>query len=190
MTTRHLSGILLAAILASAAIAAFALTLAPKEANAGFVTARTCDGGSISLTNAEGRILKLHNQARTSRGLKALCVQPDLTKAARAHSQEMLDKDYMAHNSFDGESVKQRLERFGYTFKGYSYYIVGENIAWGCGSRGSPGSVFDFWMHSKAHRGNILNGKFRQVGIGARSGTFKTCNNATTYTVDFATRWR
>lgn len=53
------------------------------------------------MTIAEEPVFKLHNQARTSRGLKALCVHPDLTQAARAHSQEMLDKDYMEHNSFE-----------------------------------------------------------------------------------------
>lgn len=189
MTTKHIAGMLLASILATVALV-FVSTLTPQEANAGYVTARTCGGGTIKLTGTEGRVLKLHNRARTSRGLKALCVQPDLTRAARAHSQEMLEKDYMDHKSFDGESVKHRLERFGYTFSGYSYYIVGENIAWGCGSSGSPGPIFKFWMHSKVHRGNILNGRYRQVGIGVRTGSYKTCKGATMYTVDFATRWR
>ena len=44
----------------------------------------------------------------------------------------MLDKDYMEHNSFNGESIRHRLERFGYTFGGYTFYLYGENIA-GCG---------------------------------------------------------
>jgi uncharacterized protein YkwD len=187
MATKHVAGMFLVAILATVT---FVSTLTLQEADAGFVTARTCGGGSIKLTSAEGRILKLHNQARTSRGLKALCVQPDLTRAARAHSQEMVEMDYMAHNSFDGESVKHRLERFGYTFSGYSYYLYGENIACGCGSRGSPDSIFKGWMQSPGHRSNILEKRYRQVGIGVRGGTFKTCTRATSYTVDFATRRR
>jgi uncharacterized protein YkwD len=117
-------------------------------------------------------------------------VHPDLTKAARAHSQETLDKGYMSHDSFDGESVKQRLTRFGYTFSGYSNYVYGENIACGCGSRGSPGSIFDEWMHSPGHRSNILDKRYCQVGIGVRAGIFKTCTRSTTYTVDFGTRRR
>ena len=78
MTTRYVTGMLLAAILATV-VALFASTLALQEADAGFVTARKCGGGTIKLTNAEGRVFKLQNQARTSRGLKALCVHPDLT---------------------------------------------------------------------------------------------------------------
>jgi len=38
----------------------------------------------------------------------------------------MLDKDYTSHNSFNGETVKQRRKRFGYTSDGYSYYLYGE----------------------------------------------------------------
>lgn len=189
MTTKHVAGIFLAAILAMVA-ATVVSALSLQEADAGFVTAKTCSGGTIKLTNAEESVLRLHNRARTARGLKALCVRPELTDAARAHSQEMLDKDYMEHSSFNGETVKHRLERFGYTFSGYSYYWYGENIACGCGSRGSPGSIFKGWMHSKGHRSNILNKKYREVGIGVRGGTYKTCNNATTYTVDFGVRRR
>ena len=189
MATKHLPWMFLAALLATvAALVVSAFT--PHQADAGFVAARTCSGDSIELSNAEQRVLTLHNHARTRHGLKALCVHPDLTQAARAHSQEMLDKDYMAHDSFNGESVKHRSERFGYTFGGYSYYWYGENIACGCGSRGSPGSIFDGWMHSPGHRSNILNKRYRQIGIGVRGGSFKTCSNATAYTVDFAVRRR
>lgn len=133
-------------------------------------------------------MLQFHNELRTDRGLKALCVQPQLTKAARAHSQEMLDKDYASHNSYNGETVKQRLKRFGYAFGGYSYYAYGENIAWGCRSQGFPAPIFEWWMGSPDHRSNILDPTYREVGVGARVGTFKDCAEATTYTVDFGIR--
>ncbi len=187
MTIEHARWTLLAAILATVA-AIFVSAIGPQRADASGNTVRTCGGGTIKLNSAEQRVLKLHNHARHAHGLKALCVQPDLTKAARAHAQEMLDKDYASHYSFDGESVGDRLARFGYTSGGYSYYLYGENIAWGCRSYGSPDYIFDWWMHSPEHRSNILDKRYRQVGIGVRSGTFKTCASATTYTVDFGTR--
>lgn len=189
MATKRVTWVFLAVVLAVvAALVASAFT--PHKADAGLVTVRTCSGGSIELTNAEKSMLERHNHARTRHGLKALCVHPDLTRAARAHSQEMLDKDRASHYSSNGESVKQRLVRYGYTSSGYSYYAIGENLAWGCGSHGSPGYIFDWWMHSPDHRSNILNAKFRQVGIGARTGTFQACHQATMYTVDFGTRRR
>lgn len=189
MAAKHVTWVFLAVVLALvAALAVLAST--PHEADAGLVTVRTCRGGSIELTNTEKSMLERHNQTRTRHGLKALCVSGALTSAARAHSQDMLNKDYASHYSLSGESVKQRLVRYGYILSGYSYYAIGENIAWGCGSHGSPGYIFDWWMHSPAHRSNILNKNFRQVGIGARTGSFKTCRQATMYTADFGVRRR
>jgi uncharacterized protein YkwD len=189
MAMRRVAVVLLAATLA--AIGGIgALFLEPQGAQAASGTVKTCNGGTIQLNSNEDHMLQLHNQARKRHGLKALCVNPILTRAARAHSQEMLDKDYASHNSFNGESVKQRLARYGYTFSGYSYYAYGENIAWGCGSYGSPDQIFNWWMHSPDHRHNILSKKFREVGIGVRTGTFKSCRQATMYTVDFGTRRR
>ncbi len=127
----------------------------------------TCTGEPIQLSGDEKRVLDLHNWTRADYGLQPLCVHPALTEAARAHSQEMLDRDYTAHESFNGETVKQRLTRFGYAFSRYTYYAYGENIACGSGPRGSPESVFDFWMKSPDHSPNILSEKFRQIGIGA-----------------------
>ncbi len=189
MTMKRVSVVLLSATLAAISVIG-ALLLEPQGAEAATVSVKTCSGGTIELNSIEKYMLERHNKARTERGLKALCVHPKLTKAARAHSQEMLDKDYASHNSFNGESVKKRLERLGYTFDGYSYYSMGENIAWGCGSYG-PERVFSFWMNSKVHRSNILKEKFREVGIGVRTGSFNKCEKPTTmYTVDFATRRR
>jgi uncharacterized protein YkwD len=180
---------LLAAMLAAIS-AIVALVLVPQDAEAALGTVSTCNGGTIQLNANEKYMLERHNEARKKHGLKRLCVHPTLTSAARAHSQDMLNKDYASHNSRNGDSVKRRLERFGYTFGGYSYYAIGENIAWGCGSHGAPDRIFKWWMHSPDHRHNILKKKFREVGIGVRTGTFKTCGQATMYTVDFATRRR
>lgn len=115
-------------------------------------------------------------------------MHPVLTKAARAPSQEMLDKDYVSHDSYNGDTFRERLADFGYTCTSYSYCWPGENIGKGCGSYGSPDSVFNWWMNSSGHRANILNEKFREVGIGVRTGTYKTCSNTTMYTVDFGIR--
>ena len=190
MITRYVSVVFLAAMLA-VVVAVGVGAVEPKEAGAALTTeytVQTCTGGTIRLSGDEKRILDLHNNARTSRGKKALCVHPDLTEAARYHSQDMLDRDYMSHTSPDGETVKERLERFGYTFDGYSYRWYGENIAWGSGSYGYPDNIFRWWMKSKVHRRNILKDSFREVGIGVRTGTYKTYGDTRAYTVNFGTR--
>jgi uncharacterized protein YkwD len=190
MMVRRVSVVCVVATLAAIVIAVGALALVPKEAEATLVTVTTCDGGTITLNAEEKYTLELHNKARKKRALKPLCVNPILTRAARAHTQEMLDRDYTSHDSFNGETVKERLQRFGYSSEGYSYYLYGENIAWGCGSYGAPESIFRWWMHSSEHRSNILKKGFREVGLGVMTGTYKSCNQATMYTVDFGVRRR
>ena len=187
MAVRRVSVVFLVATLA-AIVAVGALALTSKEADAAEGSVKTCDGGTINVNANEKRVLELHNRARKKHGLKALCVHPILTRAARAHTREMLEKDYTSHNSFNGESAKERLKRYGYTSAGYSYYIYGENIALGCGSYGAPDNIFKWWMHSSAHRSNILKKKFREVGIGVSTGTYGTCTQARVYTVDFGVR--
>ena len=148
----------------------------------------TCTGETIKLNGDEKQMLDLHNQARANNGIPPLCVHPDLTEAARFHSQEMLDKGYFSHDSRNGESIKARLERFGYTFAGHPYWKYGENVSWGSGDLGAADNRFNGWMDSAEHRANILDKNFSEVGIGARTGTFEAQDGAKMYTVDFGTR--
>ncbi len=71
-------------------------------------TVKTCDGGTAKLKAEEKRVLDLHNATRKKHALGSLCVDPELTRAARAHSKEMLGKRYFRHESFDGETVGAR----------------------------------------------------------------------------------
>jgi uncharacterized protein YkwD len=43
-----------------------------------------------------------------------------------------------------------------------SWSVAGENVGAGAGLR----ALFDAFMHSDAHRANILEPRFRRVGIG------------------------
>jgi uncharacterized protein YkwD len=149
----------------------------PNEAEAASAV-KTCDGGKIRLNAKEERVFHLQNRARRRRHLSPLCVHPMLTKAAHAHSADMIRKDYFRHGN-----TGRRLKHFGYRWSDY-----GENIAWGSGRRGSPENVFKRWMNSQAHRSNILDRKVKEVGIGTATGTFKGIKRVTMYTVDFGTR--
>jgi uncharacterized protein YkwD len=92
----------------------------------------------------------------------------------------MVEKDYFSHPSFDGESVGSRLGCFGY---GKSVY--GENIAGGYGAPAEPGPTFERWMDSAGHRANILDGRFRRVGVGTYTGNYDGTNGYIMCTVDF-----
>lgn len=188
--------ILIASILLAVATVAIleGVDASPAAAAEGGLV-RQCGGGQIFLDGKEKQTFVLHNRIRRERNLPTFCVDPKLTEAAEFHSDEMISKgnncDYFdpAHRSYDCasgrfyEDFAQRIERFD-----YPYRTVGENIAWGSGSLGSPENIMKSWMKSDGHRKNILNKNFREIGIGVVDGEYKGYGNATMYTVDFGTK--
>jgi len=146
---------------------------------------------SVTLTTKEKRVVALINEIRADRGLAKLYVSTALVRGARNHSTEMGARQYFSHNSFSGESFSRRLIRFGYTRTGYTYWRVGENIAWGAGLYSTPEIVVDNWMHSAGHRAVILTTSFRSIGIGVKQCTdgFGGCSSTVSfYTLDLGRR--
>ena len=124
---------------------------------------------------SEQQVLVLLNQIRRQHGLPALAFSTPLRAAARGHSADMLQKGYFDHNS-PAEAWDTRI--LGYVTSS----TVGETIARGRGSSGSPAGIVNQWMHSVLHRHVILNGGLRFVGIGVAVGT----PGAVMATADFA----
>jgi uncharacterized protein YkwD len=176
MVLRYATIVLAAAVLAVVVLSVSAVK--PKKAEAATRTVTTCGGGTITLSAKEKRTLRLHNRERKSRGLERLCVHRKLTRAARDHSADMIRRDYLGHGR-----VEAWLEAYGYHRRDY-----GENIGGGSGARGRPRPTFERWMNSPTHRGNILDGRFRQIGIGIATGNWRGMGDYTIYTVDFGTR--
>ncbi len=191
MVKRYVSVTILAVFLAltAAIVVVSALDTTTKTADAAsYVTVRGCTGTNINLTTTEYRSLYLHNQARARSGLPGFCVHPSLQNAARAHSAEMISKDYFSHNSYNKKTFSNRLKRYGYTPLPNRYWTVGENIAYNSTSgTASADKVQSQWMNSTGHRANILNKNFRQIGIGAVYGNYKGYN-VTMWTADFGMR--
>ena len=130
-------------------------------------------------TPVERRVVALFNNVRAQRGLPRLQVAPSLTRAARAHSQEMLGRGYFAHSSASGERFDRRVRRFAVL------PLVGEIIGWGSGPLGGPESVVRAWMGSPGHRAILLDPAFRVVGVGRAGGTFQGWRSSGVYTADF-----
>jgi uncharacterized protein YkwD len=104
------------------------------------------------------RVLYLTNLERRANGLPPVKGQPNLEAAAAAHAQDMAFLDYFAHDSADGRTPWDRLRAAG-----YDYSAAGENIAAGYAT---PEAAMEGWMSSPGHRANILNGTFRELGVG------------------------
>ena len=129
-------------------------------------------------TRAERSLVLEVNRTRAAHGLRPLRLDAALERAARAHSGDMLRRNYFAH----GE-IAPRLASFGVRGP-----YVGENLAWGIGHRAKARTIVRGWLASPAHRANLLRPGFRRIGIGRAVGTFGGFGGASIVTADFAGR--
>jgi uncharacterized protein YkwD len=132
----------------------------------------------------------LINQRRAVRGMRRLRLSYGLSKAAVWHSHDMVHRKYFAHVSRSGSDVVNRLRKSRYIKAGFGW-MVGENLAWGSGTSGAPREIVTAWMNSPAHRRNMLNPRYREIGIGVLVGApQRTELPAATYTTTFGYRHR
>ncbi|WP_405534160.1 CAP domain-containing protein [Streptomyces sp. NBC_00075] len=124
--------------------------------------------GDLDRTAAE--VTDLTNRERARAGLPPLATDALLTRAAQAHSTDMVVRQFYSHTGPDGSQPWDRAAAAGSTRR-----TIGENIA--CGQR-SPAEVVDGWMNSPGHRANILKREFTHIGIGfaggGKAGTYWT----------------
>jgi uncharacterized protein YkwD len=98
------------------------------------------------------------NAHRRSVGCEDLAWNAEVAAVAQAHSVDMVQRDFFAHDNPDGESPFDRL-----TNAGISYSRAAENIAWGYGT---AAAVLDGWLNSSGHRANLENCSLTQAGLG------------------------
>lgn len=150
-------------------------------------SAAACSNTNVQVTGLsqrqmEGSIGCLINQQRTSRGLPAVQSNGDLRQAALSHSTEMVNQGYFEHTSPAGVTFIDRIRATGYMNSAGSW-LVGENLVWGTGPLSTPQSLVSSWMNSPPHRENLLNARFREIGIAAVVGTPESLRDATGVTV-------
>ena len=130
----------------------------------------------------------LINHARAKRGMPRLRLNRRLGKAAMWHTHDMVHRRYFGHVSGRGRDVVDRLHGSRYLGGRFSW-VVGENLAWGSGRRGTPIEIFRAWMRSPGHRRNMLDPRFREMGIGVIArAPMSVGAAAATYTTTFGVR--
>jgi uncharacterized protein YkwD len=110
----------------------------------------------LSRINAE-RLAGATCGGQTKPAALALAWNARLTEAARLHSQDMIDRNFFAHQNPSGQNAGARVQA-----QGYSWSAVGENIA--AGQR-SVKQVMDGWMASSGHCNNIMSANYTEVGV-------------------------
>ena len=122
----------------------------------------------------EDQIITLCNEERIKAGVAPLESNETLREIARYKSKEMLENNYFAHKSaVDGAMPWELADRFG-----YSYSTFGENIWMSQMDTEDPMWTEEFksgvtarnivndWMNSPGHRANILDPKYKKIGVG------------------------
>lgn len=110
----------------------------------------------------ESRAFAAINHVRAAAGLAPLRFAPDLSAVAREHSEDMVERDYFAHQSPEGKDLRHRFARHGIS----NWQRIAENIAYNRGYEDPVAAAVEGWMNSPGHRKNILNRSLVESGIG------------------------
>ena len=119
----------------------------------------------------ENELFQFTNAKRAQKKLLPLSEEDLLVSIARAHSQDMLRRNYLSHFSPEGKSV---VDRYGMK-AGNIRRSLGENLHTISSSEGLrdsnavAGTMIKDWMNSSSHRKNILSKEYRYGGVGCAS---------------------
>jgi hypothetical protein len=109
------------------------------------------------------RIISLTNTARNQTGLNTLQTNSQLTAAAKAKAQAILDSQTFDH-TINGKKFSVWIKAAG-----YKYDLVGENLAIDFVT--SEG-LMRAWLASPEHRQNITEKEYTDIGVGIAEGKF------------------
>jgi uncharacterized protein YkwD len=132
------------------------------------VTCKNVDLNPVrsKLSKVEKATRCLINKERAARGLNKLHADDALALAAKRHAKDMVARKFFDHVNPDGLTPQDRIVKAGYG----KFVALGENIAWGSGTLGTPRQIVRTWMRSPGHKENILRRSFKDFGIGVARG--------------------
>jgi uncharacterized protein YkwD len=163
-----------------------AVLLVPANGSAGR------NSGVKRVSTLDSALLVQVNSFRLAHGLAPLRVSPFLGAAARAHSTQMARLGYFSHNSANGSAFSSRIATY-YPARGYRSWTVGENLLWASPDVGAARAL-KLWLASPPHRANLLNPRWREIGLAAvhanRAPGVYGNSPTTIVTADFGARTR
>jgi uncharacterized protein YkwD len=116
----------------------------------------------VVLSDLEEAMFKAINAQRARADLPPLAIDPLLTKLARDHAQDMIDRKFRGHVTPDGKFYNDRLEDAGIVVR-----WRGEN--WFAADSPEDEIVEDameWFMDDPPHQANIVHPHYRRVGVG------------------------
>jgi uncharacterized protein YkwD len=117
---------------------------------------------AVSTAGAAQQIVSLTNRERTRHGLPALKVDGRCVSAISGHVADMARNGFLSHQGSDGRNPYQRYRKYSPRSRG-----GGENVAYN--SSGTAEAFMRQWLSSSVHRNNILNPRFKGIGVAVRT---------------------
>lgn len=114
-----------------------------------------------STGRATQQIVALTNRERARRGMPALKVDGRCVSAISSHVADMARRGFLSHEGSDGRGPDQRYRKYSPRSLG-----AGENLAYN--ASGSGAAFMQQWLNSSVHRGNILNPRYKGIGVAVR----------------------
>ncbi|TSC60842.1 MAG: hypothetical protein Greene041662_8 [Candidatus Peregrinibacteria bacterium Greene0416_62] len=125
---------------------------------------------SAALEKLRADIVLAVNREREEAGARPLRRNLQLQASAQAYAEDMKSRNFFSHESPEGETPQNRIQRGGYgNITGencdcHSFTAAfGENLARG---QQTAEDVINDWMESPTHRANMLSERFKEIGIG------------------------
>lgn len=125
------------------------------------------DDQDASIGLQESAMSCLINYARAQAGVGRLGEYNKLDGSSGNKAGDILRCNQFSHEAC-GRDFTYWMRRAGYM--NARCWWAGENLAWGTGSLGSARSIMQAWLHSPAHRANLLSTNFSQFGLSLRVG--------------------
>jgi uncharacterized protein YkwD len=130
---------------------------APHPVKSASAVAGDATQAAIGNFSVQG-LLAQSNAMRANNAKGALTLNSKLNASAKAKCNDMVAKNYWAHNAPSGTQPWTFFKSVG-----YAYTKAGENLAYGFSDNAL---VVTGWMNSPGHRANLLDGDFKEVGFG------------------------
>lgn len=119
----------------------------------------------VSIISIADVVSETNNQRKLN-GTAPLFENAKLNAVADYKMRDMFVRQYFNHRAPDDTSdIEELLPKFG-----YQYYFAGENLA--MGDFKNAVEIVALWMNSPGHRANILDERFKEIGVAVGEDVF------------------
>ena len=148
---------------------AIATTREPDSDTGAVVKDITANTSAIQVPDAlpdiESLIFEAVNRERVAAGVSRLSASVEMQTIARLHSHNMVAHAFFSHTD---QAERNPFDRMRTYYPELRWCAAGENIAYNYGDSPAAvaGNLMTAWLRSPGHRANMLNARFRHMGVG------------------------